>query len=344
MIKEYNVLEHIRMRPAMYIGFLNHLGYNELISYFIEDFIRAEIYDITFILKKDNRLVMKWISPEKKLFNTEIIKTIDQYKQGQFYVSLAGIIALTEYSTIEINDLPVLQSEKGNFKILDNIQHIDNEEICRWTIDFIPDRDIFKGLILSYRVLNNLFRRFSFLDSNMKIKSIDESGDEKQINIFHYPDGLAEIIDDEVQKRLPYNSYFFTLNFRKKTEYSYSVAFAFADYQVFTPKIKMYANYKETILGGSLLNGIIQGFKIFLKEEAAKRNIKLNMSTTRLKKYLLLYASVQGELTFLGSTRWKLGTPKVQTEIKNFMYEELKLYFANNEDKTIHIIQTLQDE
>ncbi|MFP8895782.1 hypothetical protein [Chryseobacterium sp. EZn1] len=176
MIKEYNVLEHIRMRPAMYIGFLNHLGYNELISYFIEDFIRAEIYDITFILKKDNRLVMKWISPEKKLFNTEIIKTIDQYKQGKFYVSLAGIIALTEYSTIEINDLPVLQSEKGNFKILDNIQHIDNEEICRWTIDFIPDRDIFKGLILSYRVLNNLFRRFSFLDSNMKIKSIDESG------------------------------------------------------------------------------------------------------------------------------------------------------------------------
>ncbi|MFP8895783.1 hypothetical protein [Chryseobacterium sp. EZn1] len=168
--------------------------------------------------------------------------------------------------------------------------------------------------------------------------------DEKQINIFHYPDGLAEIIDDEVQKRLPYNSYFFTLNFRKKTEYSYSVAFAFADYQIFTPKIKMYANYKETILGGSLLDGIIQGFKIFLKEEAVKRNIELNITTARLKKYLLLYASVQGELTFLGSTRWKLGTPKVQTEIKNFMYEELKLYFANNEDKTIHIIQTLQDE
>lgn len=344
MIKEYNVLEHIRMRPAMYIGFLNHLGYNELISYFIEDFIKAEIYDITFILKKDNRLVMKWISPGKTFFNTQIIKSIDQYKQGEFYLSLAGIIALTEYSTIEINGLSVLQSEKGNFDILDSINYINEEEACSWTIDFIPDQDIFKDLILSYKVLNDLFRRFSFLNPNMKIRSIDESGDEQQINIFHYPDGLAEIIDDEVQKRLPYNSYFFTLNFRKKTEYSYSVAFAFADYQVFTPKIQMYANYKETILGGSLLNGIIQGFKMSLKEEAVKRNIKLNISTTILKKYLLLYASVQGELTFLGSTRWKLGTPKVQMEIKNFMYEELKLYFANNEDKVIHILQILQDE
>ncbi len=344
MIEEYNVLEHIRMRPAMYIGFLNHLGYNELISYFIEDFIKAEIYDITFILKKDNGLVMKWTSPEKTPFNTEILKSIDQYKQGQFYLSLAGIIALTEYSTIEINSLRVLQSEKGNFEILDNIHHINNEETCRWTIDFIPDKDIFKGLILNYRVLNNLFRRFSFLDSNMKIRNIDESGDEQQINIFHYPDGLAEIIDYEVQKRLPYDSYFFTLNFQKKTEYSYSVAFAFANSQVFTPKIKMYANYKETILGGSLLDGIIQGFKKFLKEEAVKRNMKLNISTTRLKKYLLLYGSVQGELTFLGSTRWKLGTPKVQKEIKNFMYEELKLYCANNEDRTVQILQILQDE
>ncbi|MDR3023754.1 hypothetical protein [Chryseobacterium sp.] len=344
MTEKYNILEHMRMRPGMYVGFLNHFGYNELISYFIKDFIRADIYDITFTLKKDNRLVMKWTSYKKTLFNTEIIKKINQYQQEPFYLSLAGIIALTEYSTIEINGVPILQSEKGNFEVLDSINYINEEETCNWTIDFIPDQDIFKGLILSYQILNDLFRRFSFLDSNMKIKSIDESEDEQQINIFHYPNGLAEIINYEVEKSLLYDFYFFTLNFRKKTEYSYSVAFAFADNQIFKPKIKIYANYQETFLGGSLLDGIMQGFKMSLKEEAAKRNMKLNISTTRLKKYLLLYASVQGELTFLGSTRWKLGTLKVQTEIKNFMYEELKLYFANNEDKVIHILQILRDE
>ncbi|UTX48042.1 hypothetical protein [Chryseobacterium sp. MA9] len=343
MTEKYNILEHMRMRPAMYVGFLNHFGYNELISYFIKDFIRAHIYDITFILKRDNRLVMKWTSYKETLFNTEIIKKIHQYQEEPFYLSLAGIIALTECSTIEINGLSVLQSEKGNFDVLDSINYINDEESCSWTIDFIPDQNIFKDLILSYQILNDLFRRFSFLDSNMKIKSIDESKDEQQINIFHYPNGLAEIINYEVEKRLRYD-FFFTLNFLKKTEYSYSVAFAFADNQIFKPKIKIYANYQETFLGGSLLDGIIQGFKMSLKEEAVKRNMKLNISTTRLKKYLLLYASVQGELTFLGSTRWKLGTPKVQTEIKNFMYEELKLYFANNEDKAIHILQILQDE
>ena len=344
MTEKYNILEHMRMRPGMYVGFLNHFGYNELISCFIKDFIRAHIYDITFILKKDNRLVIKWTSYKKTLFNTEVIKKIHQYQQEPFYLSLAGIIALTECSTIEINGLCVLQSEKGNFDVLDSINYMNEEEPCSWTIDFVPDQDIFKDLILNYQVLNNVFRRFSFLDSNMKIKSIDESEDEQQINIFHYPNGLAEIINYEMEKRLQYNFFFFTLNFLKKTEYSYSVAFAFADSQVFQPKIKIYANYQETLLGGSLLDGIMQGFKMSLREEAVKRSMKLNISTAKLKKYLLLYSSVQGELIFLGSTRWKLGTPKVQVEIKNFMYEELKLYFANNEDKAIRILQILQDE
>ncbi|MDQ0780272.1 DNA gyrase/topoisomerase IV subunit B [Chryseobacterium sp. W4I1] len=40
MIEKLNILEHIRKRPGMYIGALNHYGYQELLSYLIEDFIK----------------------------------------------------------------------------------------------------------------------------------------------------------------------------------------------------------------------------------------------------------------------------------------------------------------
>jgi DNA gyrase/topoisomerase IV subunit B len=182
------------------------------------------------------------------------------------------------------------------------------------------------------------------LASEIKIKSIDDSKEEKQINIFHYPEGLGEIIDYELEKRFMHTSPCFKLNFKKDTTFSYSLAVAFIDSWHFKPKTKVYANYEETILGGSLLDGIVQGLKKFFREEALKRQMKVNLTSSRLKKHFLIYASVTGKLSYLGSTRSKLGTPKVQTETKKFLYEELKLYFANKSDKIEEILEAFQDE
>jgi len=340
MDEKYNALEHIRSRPGMYIGSIDHCGFNELIYYLIQDFIKAETYEITFSLKENNRLIIECATDENSSFVLDAIKDINHYNNEHFYLSIAGIIALTDTLTIEINDLVVLHSKKGIFESMNKI----TDNVNKIKFDFALDKDIFKGLNLSYQHLNSLFRKFSFLNSQLKIKSIDESTNELQINIFHYPKGLSEIIEFELVKNFRYDSPFFKLNFNEKTDFSYSLSLAFVGGWSLKPKIKIYANYKETILGGSLLDGILQGFRKFLKEEASKKNINLNISNTKLKKHLLLYASVNGELSYLGSTRWKLGTPKVQSEIKEFIYQELQSYFTDKENIITDILDVLQDQ
>ncbi|SFN83449.1 DNA gyrase B [Chryseobacterium oleae] len=341
MIEKPNILEHIRKRPGMYIGALNHYGYQELLSYLIEDFIKSGIYEITFLLKKKNQLIIEGSGTKTFLPFLDALKHLHDYKNEKFYLSLAGIVALSKYTRIEINGVHAFRSEKGNPEFLEDVQHADFNRI---KIELIPDKEIFQDVILNYDLLNNFLRRFSFLNNQLKIKSIDQSKTEKQINIFHYPKGLSEIIDYELEKSFSYYSSVFKLNFEKKTKFSYSLALAFVSSYWVKPKLKIYANYKETVLGGSLLDGIFQGLKKFLNEESSKRNLKLSIRTVKLQKHLCLYASVRGELTYLGATRWKLGTPKVQIEIKEFVYQELKLYFTDKESQVSGILDILQED
>ena len=339
MIGKIDILDHIRARPQMYIGALDHSGFNELIHYLIQDFIEAEFYEITFTLEKKNRVIIESAGRKSLTFISDAIKNINDYKNAHFHLSIASLIALSDSLKIEINDLPFLNSHKGIFKIQDEIVN-DTSKI---KFDFTIDKDIFKDLKLSYLHLNTLLRRFAFLNSKLKIKSIDESSNELQINIFHYPKGLSEITDFELVKNFRYDSPFFKIKLDEKTDFLYSVSVAFVGGWSLKPKIKVYANYKETILGGSLLDGILHGFKKFLKEEALKNSLKLNVSNTKLKNHLLLYASVIGDLSFLGATRWKLGTPEVQAEIKEFIYQELKFYFIDKKDKLADILDVLQN-
>jgi len=339
MIEKIDVLDHIRSRPGMYIGALDHSGVNEIVYYLIQNFIATEFYEISFTLEKNNRVIIESRSSKSSTFISDAIKNISDCKNAHFHLSIATLIALSDSLTIEINDFPVLNSHKGIFKIENEI--IDAAGKMRFA--FIIDKEIFKELSLSYLHLNTVLRRFAFLNSKLKIKSIDESSDELQINVFHYPHGLSEITDFELVKNFRYDSPFFKLKFDKKTDFSYSISLAFVGGWSLKPKIKVYANYKQTILGGSLLDGILQGFKKFLKEMTLKNNLKLNISNKKLKNHLLLYASVNGELSFLGSTRWKLGTPEVQSEIKEFVCQELISYFADKDNELSDVLDILQN-
>ncbi|OVE57784.1 hypothetical protein [Chryseobacterium mucoviscidosis] len=84
MIENYNVLEHVRKRPGMYIGSLDHSGFNELIHYLIQDFIETEFYEINFLLKENNRLIIEAVCRKTSTFISNAIKNINDYKNEHF--------------------------------------------------------------------------------------------------------------------------------------------------------------------------------------------------------------------------------------------------------------------
>lgn len=340
MADKIDVLDHIRKRPQMYVGALDHLGFNEIIHYLIEDFIATEFYDITLTLEKDNRIILESFCNNSSTFVWNAIENINDYEDGSFCLSIAGLVALSESLKMEFNDVPVFNSHKGLFEIESGVV----KDASKLKFEFTIDREIFKNLELNYRFLNLLLKRFAFLNSKLKIKSIDHSSSELQINVFNYPKGISEIVDFELSTIAFYDTSFFRINVNEETNYVYSVAIAFIGGWNVKPKTKLYANYKETILGGSLLNGILQGFKDFFNEESLKIGLNIRFSISDFRKHLFIFGSVTGDLIFLGSTRWKLGTPKVQKEIRQFIYRELKVYFENNKNQLLEIVDILQDD
>lgn len=342
MIEKISPIDHIRMRPGMYIGIPNQYGILEVLGYLIEDFFKAGIDEIHFSLKDDNQLIIEGFGQKSLLLLSNTLKNVDSHFSKNCPFSLIEILALSESSEMTVNDNGNhygIRSDKGKLKELISV----SQERCNSIkIDYIPDKEIFKDLCLNYEILNHLFRRYSFLNPEIKIKSVNGSKKDQQVNIFHFPNGVSEIIDYELEKRFLYYSPFFKLDFQKETEFSYAVALLFFNnfYEAF--KIKTYANYKEATLGGSLLDGIMQGFQKFFKEEARKKNKRISVRSAKLKQHLFLYASVTGELTFLGATRQKLGTPLVQKESKEFVYQELKAYFADKDDELIEALRIFE--
>lgn len=342
-MEKINLLEFVRKRPGMFIGSTNYSGILELLTHLIEDLKEIGVNEINFLLKENNRLIVEGVSLKSLHDIQEYLILINGYPDKNIYSSFIEIIGLSEFTDIQVydsNKFLNVKSCNGKAEIFTQNIHSD---LLKIKIDFTLDKTIFDYFELNYESLNYLFRRFAFLNSDIKIRSIDQSKDNEQVNFFHYPKGLVEIIDFELKKNFLYNSIAFKLSFNKKTDFSYSLALAFVKSYWIKPKIKVYANDKETILGGSLLDGIFQGFKNFFKEEALKKNINMNISNAKFKKHLLLYAAVRGELSYLGSTKWKLRTPKVQLEIKEFVYLELQLYFSDKEDELKDVIDVLQD-
>lgn len=337
-MEKIDVIEHIRKRPGMYIGSLDHAGFNELIHYLIQDLIATETFEITFILKENNQLIIEGLNEKTFDFISKAVEDINDYNGENFHLSIATLIGLSDYLKIEFDDCVVLNSNKGIFKIENEIL-----KAKKIKFDFTIDKDIFKNLVVDYISINHLLKRFSYLNSKLRIKSIDKSGIEKQTNIFHFSNGLSEKIDFELRARMLNNDLIFRLNFDKETEYSYSLALAFVRGFWMEPKLKVYSNYKESALGGSLLDGILQGMKLFFKRQSRKKNLNMSITNAKLKNHLILFASVTGELNYLGATRAKLGTPKVQLEIKEFVYLELQSYFSDKEDELKDIIDVLQN-
>lgn len=342
MIEKISPIDHIRMRPGMYIGTLSQYGIQIMLGYLIEDFFKADIDEIHFCLKEGNQLIIEGFGKKSLLLLNDTLKNVDSHFSKNCPFSLIEILALSESSEIMINDNGSqygLRSDKGK---LQELTFVSQERHNSIKINYIPDHEIFKDVSLNYEILNHVFRRYAFLNPEIKIKSVDESKKDQQVNVFHYPNGVSEIMDYEFERRFYYYRSFFKLNFRKKTDFSYALALTFFSNCYEFPKLITYANYNETTLGGSLSDGIVQGFQKFFEEEALKKNRKIRVHPAMLKKHILAYSSVTGDLTFLGATKEKLGTPLVQKEIKEFVYQELKSHFTDQHNQLTDILRIFE--
>ncbi|MGG9960756.1 hypothetical protein [Ferruginibacter sp. SUN106] len=326
-IEEISLSEHIRKRPAMFIGGLNIAGFNYMLETFFEELLKdcnkGPVFEIDFYPLSRFKLKVINVDTTKLFFRIEHLNSKGSLGLAVFVTLNSNISISTDLSTSLI-----LQGKNGNNKITIPASVPDKSNII---IDYTLDTETFKEISFSYEQINIFLRQFAFLNPALKIISIDRMTEELQRNVFCYPTGVLKQLDFILSKQL-YEKPLLRLNIEKQTDkFFYQIGICYAYLYIEKAVIKSYAGNTETYLGGSLPDGIIAGLIQAIKHAAQKDNLEITISKKLVLEDLNLIAAVKGEdLVFYGSTKRKLGMPKLRNEVKQIVFEEMTAYFEAN--------------
>ena len=337
----YKWKDHIRKRPAMYIGDLRLTGFKQMLEYLFEEILdgslESPIFEINFF--RDNRITIKItnVDTKKILLRLEDLKTKDDRISS---LGLGVFITLSSDISIAINRPPtlvVLHGQKGDFETAATTSQEEEENII---IGYTADKEIFKDFKLVYELVNSFLCQFAFLNPNLKIISTDKTTEELQRNIFHYPTGVFKQLDYFVSQQ-PYGASCLRVDIEANIgKYSYRIGISYSNVWLDKSVIKTYAGNIETYLGGSFNDGILEGLVLSIKNIAHKENIDIQINRKLVKEQLIVIAAVKGEnFNFEGSVKRKLGMPKLKKEVRQLVCEQMTNYFESNLKAKENILQ-----
>lgn len=319
-----NTLERIRLRPGMYIGSTDLKGYLVLVQLLFEELLRLgpdyPIFEIHFYPGGKMAIQVAQIDAQKCLKHLEEVQSPEHKRDLMCWHIL---LALSSDVVVEVNDRAgkvVLRGQKGGFETAKTT--IPAPESC-FSVNFIADKRIFEGFTLVYEQVNDFFRQFAYLNPTLKIISTDNTTDELQRNVYHYPKGIFSQLDYVLSSKWPPS---LRIDIESATgPFQYKIGMAYP----YPSSIKTYAGNKETYCGGSLKDGILEGFMLSVKKIAAKEKVDLLINKKRLAKRLTMIAAMSGEgINLIGSTNSEIDMPKVQKAVKALVCREIDHYLG----------------
>lgn len=324
----------------MYVGETSIYGFQTILSYLFEDFekIIKSKTEIKIELHKQNNIKIEINDIETSLF-IENINNLNQFTEN-YSLGVNVLIGLSEDIKIRIYDNKntlILNSKKGIYKIESKPKIQSSTKV---EFEFKLDTSIFLNLKINYEVLNIFIRKYAFLNSAIKIISINKSSISIQTNIFEYPNGLQEILEIKIAEiALKVPKYY--INLKTKIEnYEYNICFCYQNNWLGRNFITSYANHDDLYFGGSLKNGILDGIILAIKNNAIEKGKKIEINYKNVKKELFLIANVKGvDFTFGGATKSKLEMPKMRKKVKEFVFKEMNLFLSENQEISNELLE-----
>ena len=225
-------MEHVRMRPSMYIGDVGVRGLHHLVYEVVDnsidealggycDSIEVKILEGNAIRVQDNgRGIPVDMHKKEGVSALEVVMTKigaggkfdkDSYKvSGGLHgvgVSVVNALSVRLKATVHRQGKSFEQEyERG--KASYPIRETGKADDTGTTVEFYPDPEIFDSLEYNYDTLANRMRELSFLNKGITITLIDERHTDEEGNIisetFHSEEGLKEFVRflDESREQL----------------------------------------------------------------------------------------------------------------------------------------------
>jgi DNA gyrase subunit B len=363
-------MEHVRMRPSMYIGDtgvrgLHHLVY-EVVDNSIDEALAGHCDTISVFINEDNSISVEDngrgipVDMHKKegVSALEVVMTKigaggkfdkDSYKVsgGLHGVGVSCVNALSDHLRATVyRDGKIYEQEYERGKASYPVKQIGETSRRGTTVTFKPDATIFtQTLEYSYDTLAARMRELSFLNKGITITLTDkrhtkENG-EFEGEVFHSQEGLKEFVKFLDGNRVPIIGHVISME-NDKGEIPVEVALIYNE--SYSENIFSYVNNINTHEGGTHLQGFRMGLTRTLKKYADAsgllEKLKFEISGDDFREGLTAIISVKvAEPQFEGQTKTKLGNREVVSPVSQAVAEMLENYLEENPNDAKIIVQ-----
>ena len=363
-------MEHVRMRPSMYIGDvgvrgLHHLVY-EVVDNSIDEALAGYCDTITVTIHEGNSITVTdngrgipvdFHEKEQKSALEVVMTKIgaggkfdkESYKVsgGLHGVGVSCVNALsTDMTTRVYRDGKIYQQEYQKGKAITAVEEVGTSDKRGTEQFFQPDDTIFNELVYNYDTLANRLRELSFLNKGIMIKLTDEREKDENGNFksetFFSEGGLKEFVEYIDGNRVGLMAQPIYIESRDEDEIPVEVAMRYND--SFSENLHSYVNNINTHEGGTHLAGFRRALTTTLKKYAEDLGIpqkeKVEISGEDFREGLTAIVSVKVmEPQFEGQTKTKLGNSEVSGAVSRVVSEMLTNFLEENPAEAKVIVQ-----
>jgi DNA gyrase subunit B len=364
-------MEHVRMRPSMYIGDVGSRGLHHLVYEVVDNSIdealagHCDRVDISILEGNGVRVMDNGRGIPVDLHKKEGVSALqvvmtkigaggkfdkDSYKvSGGLHgvgVSVVNALSIDLKATVHKGGKRYIQEYKqGKEQYL--VKEDGTTDLKGTEVIFFPDPEIFETLEYQYDILATRMRELSFLNKGLTIIMTDEREEAKDeegkspVETFYSDRGLPEFVEflDGTREKLIQK----VISIEgEKNGIPVEVALIYNN--SYAENIHSYVNNINTHEGGTHLSGFRRGLTGTLKKYAEKSGmldkLKFDISGDDFREGLTAIVSVKvQEPQFEGQTKTKLGNREVTAPVSQAVSEMLNDYLEENPDDARQIVQ-----
>ena len=362
-------MEHVRMRPSMYIGDVGARGLHHLVYEVIDnsidealaghcDTISVVIHEGESITVKDNGrgIPVDWHEKEQKSALEVVMTKIgaggkfdkDSYKvSGGLHgvgVSVVNALSVSLIATVN-RDGKIYRQKFSQGKALADVEEIGTTTERGTEVFFQPDGSIFQELIYYYDTLASRLRELSYLNKGITITLTDERVTEEdgalKSDIFHSEGGLKEFVEYIDGNR---ESIMNNVIFMEGEKDNIPVEVAMRYNTSYNENLHSYVNNINTHEGGTHLAGFRRALTRTLKKFADELGLpakeKVEVTGDDFREGLTAVISVKVmEPQFEGQTKTKLGNSEVSGAVDKIVGEMLTNFLEEHPNEAKIIVQ-----
>ena len=363
-------MEHVRMRPSMYIGDvgvrgLHHLVY-EVVDNSIDEALAGHCDTIKVTINEDNSITTEdngrgipvGLHKKEGVSALEVVMTKigaggkfdkDSYKVsgGLHGVGVSCVNALSMHLKATVHrDGKIWEQEYERGKTLYPVKTVGDSDITGTVVTFKPDPQIFQQTLeYNYDTLASRLRELAYLNKGITVVLTDLRHKDEEgafvTETFHSEEGLTEFVQYLDATREPLMQSVISFEGEKN---GIPVEVAMIYNTSYSENLHSYVNNINTHEGGTHLTGFRRGLTHTLKKFADNSGmldkLKFDVSGDDFREGLTAIISVKvAEPQFEGQTKTKLGNREVSASVSQAVSEMLADYLEEHPDDAKTIVQ-----